>query len=137
MALFGAPITHEDHARRGVLAALALQRSLQDHHGELGEPYGVTCQFRMALNSGTVVVGSIGDNLRMDYSAIGDTTNLASRLQGMAEPGETLVSDATSRLVQGYVRLAALPPVKVKGKAKHPFGVGTSVFANCTERHAG
>lgn len=118
MALFGAPIAHEDHARRSVLAALALQRTLQDHHAELGEPYGVTCQFRMGINSGIVVVGSIGDNLRMDYSAIGDTTNLASRLQGIAEPGEILVSESMSRLVDGYVRLEDLPSVQVKGKTE-------------------
>ena len=110
------PIAHEDHARRGTLAALTLQRTLQDHHAELGEPHGVTCQFRMGLNSGIVVVGSIGDNLRMDYSAIGDTTNLASRLQGIAEPGEILVSESTCRLMEGYVRLEELPPLHVKGK---------------------
>jgi hypothetical protein len=61
MALFGAPIAHEDHARRAVLAALTLQRTLQDYHAELGEPYGVTCMFRMGLNTGLVVVGSIGN----------------------------------------------------------------------------
>src|SRR5438093_12049640 len=70
MALFGAPLAHEDHARRGVLAALALQRTLTE--ADLGRAYGVECAFRMGLNSGLVVVGSIGDNLRMDYSAIGD-----------------------------------------------------------------
>ena len=102
MALFGAPLAHEDHARRAVLAALALQRLLQDHQAELGEPYGVTCVFRMGLNTGLVVVGSIGNNLRMDYSAIGDTTNLAARLQQLAEPGTILVSDDT-RLVEGSV----------------------------------
>lgn len=116
MALFGAPLAHEDHARRAVLAALALQRTLQEAH--LGEPYGVECAFRMGLNSGLVVVGSIGDNLRMDYSAIGDTTNLASRLQQQAEPGTLLVSESTTRLVQGAVRLEALPPVEVKGKTE-------------------
>jgi class 3 adenylate cyclase/tetratricopeptide (TPR) repeat protein len=116
MALFGAPIAHEDHARRAVFAALALQRTLQETH--LGEPYGEECQFRMGLNSGLVVVGSIGDNLRMDYSAIGDTTNLAARLQQVAEPGTILVNDSTSRLVQGYVRLEALQPVEVKGKTE-------------------
>jgi class 3 adenylate cyclase len=89
MALFGAPISHEDHARRGVLAALALQHTLTE--ADLGQPYGVECAFRMGLNSGLVVVGSIGDNLRMDYSAIGDTTNLASRLQQQAEPGVILL----------------------------------------------
>ena len=116
MALFGAPLAHEDHARRAVLAALALQRLLQDHQAELGEPYGVTCVFRMGLNTGLVVVGSIGNNLRMDYSAIGDTTNLAARLQQLAEPGTILVSDATQRLVEGSVHLEALPPAQVKGK---------------------
>jgi adenylate cyclase len=116
MALFGAPVAHEDHARRAVLAALVLQRTLKD--ANLGEPYGVACTFRMGLNSGLVVVGSIGDNLRMDYSAIGDTTNLASRLQGIAEPGTILVSESTSRLVEGYVRLEALQPVQVKGKTE-------------------
>ena len=77
-----------------VLAAFALQRTLQE--AELGEPYGVECAFRMGLNSGLVVVGSIGDNLRMDYSAIGDTTNLAARLQQLAEPGTILVSESTT-----------------------------------------
>ena len=118
MALFGAPIAHEDHARRAVLAALALQQTLHDQHAALGEPYGVTCQFRMGLNSGLVVVGSIGDNLRMDYSAIGDTTNLAARLQQLAEPDTILLSDSTQRLVQGSIRLQALPPVQVKGKTE-------------------
>ena len=91
MALFGAPIAHEDHARRAVLVALDLQRALHAWHGELGEPYGARCAFRMGLNSGLVVVGSIGDNLRMDYSAIGDTTNVAARLQQLAEPDTILV----------------------------------------------
>src|SRR5262249_38146584 len=116
MALFGAPLAHEDHARRAVLAALALQRTLQGT--DLGKPYGEECQFRMGLNSGPVVVGSIGDNLRMDYSAIGDTTNLAARLQQVAEPGTMLVSESTSRLVQGAVRLEALALVEVKGKTE-------------------
>jgi class 3 adenylate cyclase len=116
MALFGAPIAHEDHARRGVLAALALQRMLTE--ADLGKPYGVECAFRMGLNSGLVVVGSIGDNLRMDYSAIGDTTNLAARLQEHAAPGDVVLSESTSRLVHGYVRLEALAPVEVKGKTE-------------------
>jgi class 3 adenylate cyclase/predicted ATPase len=116
MALFGAPIAHEDHARRGVLAALALQRALKE--ADLGKPYGEACTFRMGLNSGLVVVGSIGDNLRMDYSAIGDTTNLAARLQQHAEPGTILISESTTRLVQGYIRVEAFPPVAVRGKTE-------------------
>ena len=118
IALFGAPLAHEDHARRAVLAAVALQRTLQDHHTDLGEPYGVTCVFRMGLNTGLVVVGSIGNNLRMDYSAIGDTTNMAARLQQLAEPGAILVSDATRRLVEGAAHLEALPPTQVQGKTE-------------------
>jgi class 3 adenylate cyclase len=95
---------------------VALQRTLQEAH--LGAPYGVECAFRMGLNSGLVVVGSIGDNLRMDYSAIGDTTNLASRLQQLAEPGTMLVSESTTRLVQGFIRLEALERVlKIKRRS--------------------
>jgi class 3 adenylate cyclase/predicted ATPase len=118
MALFGAPLAHEDHARRAVLAALDLQRTLANHHADLGEPYGVTCAVRLGLNTGLVVVGSIGNNLRMDYSAIGDTTNLAARLQQVAEPGTILVSEATRRLVEGAVHLEVLPSVQVKGKTE-------------------
>ncbi len=116
MAIMGAPIAHEDHARRAVLSALGLQQQLKET--ALGEPYGVACQFRIGINSGLVVVGSIGDNLRMDYSAIGDTTNLAARLQTQAEPGEILVSEATARLVEGYIRLDALEAIAVKGKTE-------------------
>ena len=116
MALFGAPLAHEDHARRAVFAALALQRTLKE--ADLGRPYGVECTFRMRLNSGLVVVGSIGDNLRMDYSAIGDTTNLASRLQQQAALGDIVVSGTTARLVQGAVHLEALQPVEIKGKTE-------------------
>src|SRR3954453_23588135 len=84
MALFGAPIAHEDHARRAALAALGLQRLLGEHQDELGE--GLDLKVRMGINTGGVVVGGIGDQLRRDYTAIGDTTNLAARLQQHAEP---------------------------------------------------
>ena len=71
---------------------------------------------RMGLNTGPVVVGSIGDNLRMDYTAVGDTTNLAARLQQHAEPGSILVSEAVAQLVRGYITLEAMSPFAVKGK---------------------
>jgi class 3 adenylate cyclase len=116
MALFGAPISHEDHARRAVLAAIELQHRLKESNP--GKPYGVECQFRIGLNSGLVVVASIGDNLRTDYTAVGDTTNLAARLQVQSEPGEILVSETTARLVEGYIRLEALEPIEVKGKTE-------------------
>src|SRR2546425_8920812 len=119
MALFGAPVAHEDHARRAVLAALGLQRALRGggFHSLPGLPSDEALVVRMGLNTGLVVVGSIGDNLRMDHTAVGDTTNLAARLQQVAEPDTILVSETTRRLVQGYIRLEALPAIQVKGKA--------------------
>lgn len=116
MALFGAPIAHEDHARRAVLAALGLRKSLEEHRTELSDLQGVELKVRMGLNTGWVVVGGIGDQLRRDYTAVGDTTNLAARLQQSAEPGEILVSEAAGRFLQGTVQLEALEPVQVKGK---------------------
>lgn len=116
MALFGAPITHEDHARRAVLAALGLQKQIRERRADLGEAYGAEWTVRMGLNTGWVVVGGIGDHLRMDYTAVGDTTNLAARLQSLAEPGTVLVSEATARLLEGSARLEALEPAYVKGK---------------------
>src|SRR5215813_10631686 len=120
MALFGAPVAHEDHARRAVLAALGLQRSLRGRGSQPlpGLPPGEDLSVRMGLNTGLVVVGSIGDNLRMDYTAVGDTTNLAARLQQVAEPDTILISETTRRLVQGVICLEALPAIQVKGKAK-------------------
>ena len=116
MALFGAPIAYEDHARRAVLAALGMQRHLTERRADFGLPPGEELAVRLGLNTGLVVVGSIGDNLRMDYTAVGDTTNLAARLQQSAPPGVILVSQTTSRLVQDQVYLEAIPLVQVKGK---------------------
>lgn len=118
MALFGAPISHEDHARRAVLASLGLQKAIRDHREDLGGGHGVELKVRMGLNTGWVVVGGIGDHLRMDYTAVGDTTNLAARLQQIAEPGSILISDSTWRLVQGEVQAETLEPTRVKGKAE-------------------
>lgn len=116
MALFGAPIAHEDHARRAALAALGLQKAIAEHRAELGEREGLSFKVRMGINTGWVVVGGIGDQLRMDYTAIGDTTNLAARLQQHAEPGAILVSEDTSRFLQGSARLEPLGALQVKGK---------------------
>jgi class 3 adenylate cyclase/tetratricopeptide (TPR) repeat protein len=118
MALFGAPIAHEDHARRAVLAALGLQKAIRDHRADLGESHGVELKVRMGLNTGWVVVGGIGDHLRMDYTAVGDTTNLAARLQQIAEPGAALISESTWRLVQSEVQAETLAPTQVKGKSE-------------------
>jgi class 3 adenylate cyclase/tetratricopeptide (TPR) repeat protein len=116
MALFGAPIAYEDHARRAVLAALGMQRRLTEHRADFRLPPGEALAVRMGLNTGLVVVGSIGDNLRMDYTAVGDTTNLAARLQQSAPPEVILVSQTTSRLVQEQAYLEAIPLMQVKGK---------------------
>ncbi len=97
MALFGAPLAHEDHARRAVLAALDIQRALREQQAEA--PQERSLAVRMGVNTGFVVVGSIGDNLRMDYTAVGDTTHLAARLQQLAQPGMILVGESTARLV--------------------------------------
>jgi class 3 adenylate cyclase/tetratricopeptide (TPR) repeat protein len=118
MALFGAPLALEDHAFRGVQAALAIQETLSGYSEQLKRDRGVELRLRLGLNTGLVVVGRIGDDLRMDYTAVGDTTHLASRVQGVAEPGTILITEATNRLVEGYVRTEALGPVAVKGRSE-------------------
>jgi class 3 adenylate cyclase/tetratricopeptide (TPR) repeat protein len=118
MALFGAPVALEDHALRAVEAALAIQETIAGYGVQVKHERGVGIQLRVGLNTGPVVVGRIGDDLRMDYTAVGDTTNLAARLQGLAEPGTILVSEATHRAVEGHVRSEPLGPVQVKGRAQ-------------------
>src|SRR6266487_3530814 len=101
MALFGAPIAHEDSPRRAVHAALGMQRALRAYSTGLQAERGLTLQMRIGLNTGPVVVGRIGDDLRMDYTAVGDTTNLAARMQQSARPGSVLASEGTHKLVAG------------------------------------
>jgi class 3 adenylate cyclase/tetratricopeptide (TPR) repeat protein len=114
MALFGAPLAHEDHARRAALAALDLRAALTEQPIEAGG-VPVPLAIRLGLHTGFVVVGAIGDNLRMDYTAVGDTTHLAARLQQLAGPGEILLTDATARLVRGYVTLEARGRTEIRG----------------------
>ncbi|MBI2761998.1 MAG: AAA family ATPase [Chloroflexi bacterium] len=111
MALFGAPVAHEDHARRAVLAGLAIQRRVRDTWPDDDRP-----SLRMGLNTGPVVVGVIGDNLRMDYTAIGETTILAARMEQTAAPGAVQLAEATYRLVADYIACEPLGEVAVKGK---------------------
>src|SRR5581483_7320334 len=117
MALFGAPLAHEDHARRATLAALGVARALREQPITVGAQE-VRLAVRMGLHTGFVVVGAIGDNLRMDYTAVGDTTHLAARLQQLAEPGTILASEATHRLIEGYVEAERLGPVAVRGRSE-------------------
>ena len=116
MALFGAPLAHEDHAQRACSAALAVQAGLVDYSRLVEEEFGVVFKVRIGLNSGPVVVGAIGDDLRMDYTAVGDTTNLAARMEGLAEPGTIQLSETTYRQVHTYFDCKSLGNVEVKGK---------------------
>src|SRR5213592_500977 len=118
MALFGAPIAHEDHAQRAAHAALAMQQALSRDRDELERTRGLTFRVRMGLNTGLVVVGAIGDNLRMDYTAVGDTTNTAARMQQLAEPGAIVVAEASQKLIAPYFATRALGAVPVKGKSQ-------------------
>src|SRR3972149_837545 len=99
MALFGAPLALEDHAARAVEAALAIQEAMQKVGDELQRSRGQRVALRIGVNTGLVVVGKIGDDLRMDYTAQGDTVNLAARLQALARPGTVAISEGTQHLV--------------------------------------
>ena len=115
MALFGAPIAHEDSARRALHAALGIQRALAAYGRRLEGERGITLAMRIGLNTGPVVVGRIGDDLRMDYTAVGDTTNLAARMQQNAPPGRILVTGATHKATEGFFETRDLGPIDVKG----------------------
>jgi len=117
MALFSAPIAHEDHPQRALLAALAIQETTGEYGERLRRELDLDFRLRIGINTGLVVVGRIGDNLRMDYTAQGDTTNLAARLQTLAEPGTILVSEPTYRLTQGYFTFQPLGERQIKGHA--------------------
>ena len=118
MALFGAPIAHEDHAVRACYAALAMQATLCAYAAEVHRIHGLALQSRVGLNSGEVVVRTIHNDLHMDYSAMGQTTHLAARLEQAAPPDSILLTAATVRLVEGLVRVKALGPTPVKGLAE-------------------
>jgi class 3 adenylate cyclase len=118
MALFGAPVAHEDHAARACYAALAMQAAMQRYAEDVRRTQGLGVQIRVGLNAGEVVVRAIGNDLHMDYSAIGQTTHLAARMEQLATPGSILLTATTLRLVEGLVRVNALGPVPVKGLAE-------------------
>src|SRR5262245_48261119 len=118
MALFGAPIAHEDHPRRAVQAALEMQAALSAYGQELYRQQGIDLKLRIGVHTGEVVVAAIGDNLRMDYTAQGDTTNLAARLEAMAPPGGVLISEQTYRRIEGYFNCQDLGAIQVKGRSQ-------------------
>src|SRR5262245_23911319 len=114
MALFGAPLAHEDHAVRACYAALRMQERVARYADQIQRSHGVPLQIRIGLNSGDVVVRSIGSDLHMDYTAVGQTTHLAARMEQMAKPGSSLLTPPTLRLAEGYVRVRSLGPVPVR-----------------------
>jgi class 3 adenylate cyclase/tetratricopeptide (TPR) repeat protein len=118
MALFGAPLAHEDHAVRACYAALAMQEAMRRYSEEVRHTHGVEVQLRVGLNSGAVVVRAIGDDLHMDYSAVGQTTHLAARMEQLAPPGSIRLTAETLRLAEGFVQVTALGLVPVKGLAE-------------------
>jgi hypothetical protein len=118
MALFGAPLAHEDHAVRACYAALRMQDSVNRYAETARRAHGVNLQIRIGLNSGEVVVRAIGSDLHMDYTAVGQTTHLAARMEQLASPGRILLTPTTLNLVEGYVAVNALGPVPVKGLAE-------------------
>jgi class 3 adenylate cyclase len=122
MALFGAPIAHEDHAQRACYAALHLRDALRRYADELRIGKGISFAVRMGLNSGEVVVGKIGDDLRMDYTALGHAANLAARMEQIVEPGRIYLAEATAQLCQGFFALRDVGRHEVKGLS-HPVGV--------------
>jgi class 3 adenylate cyclase/tetratricopeptide (TPR) repeat protein len=115
MALFGAPLAHEDHAVRACYAALAMQQAIRRYTAEVRRNQGIEVQVRVGLNSGEVVVRAIGSDLRMDYSAVGQTTHLAARMEQLATPGSTRLTGETLRLAEGFIQVVPIGPVPVKG----------------------
>src|SRR5262245_25709805 len=115
MALFGAPLAHEDHAMRACYAALRMQEAVRQYASSLRQSQGVEVQIRVGLNSGEVVVRSIGSDLRMDYAAVGQNTHLAARMEQLAAPGSIRLTTSTLHLAEGFVQVSPLGPIPVKG----------------------
>ena len=115
MALFGAPLAHEDHAQRACFAALWLRDELRRLSEELKRTRGLVLATRIGLNSGEVVVGKIGDDLRMDYTAQGRVVGLAQRMEALADPGKAYLTEHTAKLVQGYFALRDLGAFELRG----------------------
>jgi class 3 adenylate cyclase len=133
MALFGAPVAHEDHAVRACYAALAMQAAMRRYAEEVRHSHGLEMPARVGLNSGEVVVRSIGNDLHMDYSAVGQTTHLAARMEQLATPGSIRLTAATLRLAEGLVQVNPLGAFPVKGLAE-PVEVFKLVGASAIRR---
>ena len=110
MALFGAPLAHEDHAVRACYAALRMQEAVKRHAEEVRRTQGISVRIRVGLNSGEVVVRAVGSDLRMDYTAVGQTTHLAARMEQLADPGSILLTPDTLALAEGLIQVRSLGP---------------------------
>ena len=118
MALFGAPLAHEDHAVRACYAALRMQETVTRYADEIQRSHGLPVTIRVGLNSGEIVVCAIGNDLHMHYTVVGQTAHLAARMEQLAKPGSVLTTADTLRLAEGYVAVKPLGPVPVKGLAE-------------------
>ncbi|HEA67882.1 MAG TPA: hypothetical protein ENI07_13825 [Desulfobacterales bacterium] len=134
MALFGAPIALEDAPQRAIRSAYAIHREMSRFNDRMKQEKGnlPPLKMRIGIHTGPVVVGTLGNNLRVEFKAVGDTVNLASRMEGLAEPGATYVSDDTFKLTEGFFRFEALGERAVKGK-EEPINV-FRVIAPSTSR---
>jgi predicted ATPase/class 3 adenylate cyclase len=134
MALFGAPLAHEDHAVRACYAALRMQESVMQYSEAIQRSHGVPVQMRVGLHSGEVVVRAIDSDLHMDYTAVGQTTHLAARMEQMARPGSVLMTAAILQLAEGYIQVKPLGPIPIRGLAT-PMAVFELVGAGPTRTY--
>jgi len=119
LAFFGAPIAHEDDPERALLAALAMQEKISEYAKQVKRTHGIAdFAVRVGVNTGLVVVGEVGSDLRVEYTAMGDAINLASRLEQSAEPGTIVITENTARLARHAIALEPLGALAIKGKAE-------------------
>jgi len=123
MALFGAPIALEDAPQRAIRSAMAIHREMTRFNERMRQEKGefTPVKMRVGIHTGPVVVGTLGNDLRVEFKAVGDTVNLAARMESLAEPGTTYISEDTFKLTEGYFRFEALGEKEIKGKEKLEF----------------
>jgi class 3 adenylate cyclase/tetratricopeptide (TPR) repeat protein len=118
MALFGAPLASEDHALRGCYAALRMQENIKNYAAQIEDRHGIPLAIRVGLNSGEIVVRIIGNDLHMEYAAVGETVHLAARMEQAANPGSIFATASTVQLIEGYINAKPLAPLPLKGLAE-------------------
>ncbi|MEJ2758387.1 MAG: adenylate/guanylate cyclase domain-containing protein, partial [Anaerolineales bacterium] len=116
LAFFGAPLAHEDDPQRAVLAGLSILSGITQYREKILEEWGIEINVRVGINTGLVVVGTVGSDLRMEYTALGDAINLAARMEQTAEAGTVQISENTYKLVKPLFKFESLGDVTVKGR---------------------